>query len=64
MAVALELQDGIHDMLQHFRACNAPFLIYMTDQQDGYAALLGIFQNGGTALAHLRHATGGGFHRL
>ena len=57
--VALELQDGVYDMLQYFGAGEGSLLINMSNEDDGCVALLGEAQNGGGAFPHLRDAAGG-----
>ena len=64
MLIALELQHGIHNVLQHFRACDTALLVDMADQEHRHPALLGIFQDHRTALTHLRDAAGRGFYQL
>ena len=45
-------------MLKHFGAGNTPLLIDMTYEDDGYSALLGIFQELSRALANLADTSG------
>ena len=59
MTVALELQHGIDYMLEHLRARYAPLLVYMTYQDDGHVAFLGISQQPRGTFANLTHASGG-----
>ena len=64
MLIALELQHRIDNVLQYLRAGDAAFLVDMADQEDRDTALLGILQDHGAALTHLRDAAGRGFHQL
>ena len=41
MLVALELDDGVDDMLQNLRACQRPLFRDMPDEDHGHAARLG-----------------------
>ena len=64
MLVALELQHGIDDVLQDFRAGDAALLIDVADEQDGHPVFLGKTEDGGAALANLRDAAGRGLDQL
>ncbi|MCY1495018.1 hypothetical protein D9M68_289080 [compost metagenome] len=56
---ALEIEHGVHHVLQHAGAGQGAFLGHMTDQEDRRAALLGEAHQQRRALAHLGHAAGG-----
>ena len=58
MLVALELQHGIDDVLQDFRAGDAALLVDVADEQDGRPVLFGKAEDGGAAFSHLRDAAG------
>ena len=62
--VALELQHGVHNVLQHLRSGQRAFLVYMSDEQDRGAAALGILEQGSRTLANLCERTGRGLHAL
>ena len=62
--VALELKDGIDNVLQHFGTRDAAFLVDVTDQDDCRMRLLGEAQDAGGALAHLGDAARRGFQRF
>ena len=62
MLVALELQDDIHDMLQHFRTCQRTFLVNVSDKQDGCASALCVPEQSGSTLANLGQRTCRRFH--
>ena len=51
--VALELEHGVYDVLQHLRSRDASFLIDVPDKDDRRMRLLGEAQDGGGTLAHL-----------
>ena len=57
VVVALELKHYIDDMLQNLRARNRAILGYMSDDEDGYAELLGYTQELCRAATYLRKAT-------
>ena len=57
MRVALEIQHGIDDMLEHARAGQGAVLGDVPDHDDGDAGLLGQARELGGAFAHLRHRT-------
>ena len=54
LSVALELQHRVHNVFEHLGACYGALLRDVAHQNDGHAALLGIFQQGSGALANLR----------
>ena len=54
--IALEVQHGIDDMLQHARASQLPVLGHMAHQHHGRAAGLGKTRQVRRAFAHLCHA--------
>ena len=60
MGVALEIQHGIDDMLQHSGARQRAFLGDVADEDDGDAAALGQARELRRAFAHLRHRAGRG----
>ncbi len=60
MGVALEIQHGIDDMLQHARPGQRAFLGDMADQDHGDRAALGQPGELCRAFAHLRHRAGCG----
>ena len=58
MLVALELQNGVDNVLQYLWSGYASFLIDMSDQDNGRVGLLGKFKDGGGTFAHLHQASG------
>ena len=64
MLVALELQHGIHHMLQNLGTGNAPFLGDMPDQQYRRCRLFRELQQQRSALTHLRNAARGRLQRF
>jgi hypothetical protein len=57
LGVALEIQHGVDDVLEHARAGQRALFRDVADQDDGDAGLLGHAGQLGRALAHLRHRT-------
>ncbi|OIQ74092.1 hypothetical protein GALL_442630 [mine drainage metagenome] len=55
VGIALEIQHGIDDMLQHARACQGAFLGHVADQDDGDAKLFGEAGQLRRTFPHLRH---------
>ena len=62
--VALELQDHIHYMLQHFRTGDTPLFRDMADQNDRDTRLLSQTEQHRRAFLDLRHRPRRGLHRL
>ena len=58
VAIALELQDAVDEVLQHARAGDGAVLGHVPDQEGGDAALLRHPQQASRRLAHLRDGTG------
>ena len=59
MLVALELQNGVHNVLQHFRSGERTFLGYVPDNDKRRVGLLGKLQDTCGALPHLRQRADG-----
>ena len=55
-AVALEVQHGVHRVLEHARAGDRAVLGDVPDEQRGRPAALGPLDQARSDLAHLRHA--------
>ena len=62
--VALELYDGIDDVLQNLRTGQRALLGDVADENDGNAARLGKAQQSRGTLAHLGNGTGRGLDVL
>ena len=60
--VALELYDGVHDVLQYLRSGQGTLLGDVPNEDDGHAAGLGEAQQRRGALAHLGYASGARLH--
>ena len=56
--VALELEDGVHNVFQHLGARDAAFLVDVADEDDRRMRFLGKAQDAGGTLAHLGDAAG------
>src|SRR5258705_2309982 len=61
---ALEVQHGVHDVLERFGAGDAAALRHMTDEHDRGPRLLGEAHEPGGALAHLPDVAGSAFELL
>jgi hypothetical protein len=55
VAVALELEHAIDEMLEHARARHGTVLRDVTDEEERHTGLLGDPQESSRRLAHLRH---------
>ena len=69
VAVALELEDAVDEVLEHARAGDRAVLRHVADEEDGDAGLLRDAQQSRRRLAHLRDRAGrgaevGGVERL
>lgn len=62
--VALELENSVHNVLQHLGARDAAFLVDVADEDDRRMRLLGKAQDAGGTLAHLGDAAGRGLQRF
>ncbi len=58
MRIALEIQHGVDDVLQHARAGQRALFRHVADHDDGDAGLLGDARQLRRAFAHLRHRAG------
>ena len=64
MLVALKLQHGVHDVLQHFRAGQRAVFGDVTDEYDAGAAPFDVFQQRSGAFPDLRETARRRLHRL
>ena len=64
MLVALELKNGIDNMLKHFRTGYTALLVYMAYYDEGCICFLGKLQDTGCTLAYLGYTAGRRFDRL